>query len=39
VEFVFPDENGTPYKSSSGEMIESELGVTFMRSMSFQKLR
>lgn len=27
VDFEFPDENGQPYKSSGGEMIESELGV------------
>lgn len=26
VDFEFPDENGQPYQSSSGEMIESELG-------------
>ncbi|PTK42912.1 restriction endonuclease subunit S [Staphylococcus hominis] len=26
VDFEFPDENGTPYKSSGGEMIDSELG-------------
>ncbi|MBO0387429.1 restriction endonuclease subunit S [Staphylococcus simulans] len=26
VDFEFPDENGNPYKSSGGEMIESELG-------------
>lgn len=26
VEFEFPDENGKPYKSSGGEMVESELG-------------
>jgi type I restriction enzyme S subunit len=26
VDFEFPDENGEPYKSSGGEMIESELG-------------
>jgi len=26
VGFEFPDENGNPYKSSGGEMIESELG-------------
>jgi type I restriction enzyme S subunit len=26
VDFEFPDENGSPYKSSGGEMVESELG-------------
>lgn len=26
VDFEFPDENGNPYKSSDGEMVESELG-------------
>lgn len=26
VNFEFPDENGNPYKSSGGEMVESELG-------------
>lgn len=26
VDFEFPDENGNPYKSSGGEMVESELG-------------
>ena len=26
VDFEFPDENGKPYKSSGGEMMESELG-------------
>ena len=26
VEFEFPDENGRPYKSSGGKMVESELG-------------
>jgi len=26
VNFDFPDENGKPYKSNSGEMVESELG-------------
>jgi type I restriction enzyme, S subunit len=26
VDFEFPDENGEPYKSSGGEMVESELG-------------
>ena len=26
VDFEFPDENGNPYKSSGGEMIDSELG-------------
>ena len=26
VEFEFPNENGEPYKSSSGKMVESELG-------------
>ncbi len=26
VHFEFPDENGQPYKSSSGEMVDSELG-------------
>lgn len=26
VDFEFPDENGTPYKSSGGEMVDSELG-------------
>ncbi|RIO44221.1 restriction endonuclease subunit S [Staphylococcus nepalensis] len=27
VDFEFPDENGNPYKSSGGEMIDSELGI------------
>lgn len=27
VDFEFPDENGNPYKSSGGEMIESEMGM------------
>lgn len=27
IDFEFPDENGNPYKSSGGEMIESELGM------------
>lgn len=27
VDFEFPDEEGKPYKSSGGEMIESELGI------------
>jgi type I restriction enzyme, S subunit len=27
VDFEFPDENGKPYKSSGGEMVESELGM------------
>lgn len=27
VDFEFPDENGQPYKSSGGEMIDSELGM------------
>jgi len=27
IDFEFPDENGNPYKSSGGEMVESELGV------------
>lgn len=27
VDFEFPNENGDPYKSSGGEMIESELGL------------
>src|SRR5699024_5686775 len=27
VDFEFPDENGNPYKSSGGEMLESELGM------------
>lgn len=26
VDFEFPDENGSPYQSSGGEMVESELG-------------
>lgn len=26
VDFEFPDENGQPYKSSGGEMVESEMG-------------
>jgi len=26
VDFEFPDENGSPYKSSGGEMVDSELG-------------
>lgn len=27
VDFEFPDENGEPYKSSGGEMVDSELGM------------
>lgn len=27
VDFEFPDENGIPYKSSGGKMVESELGL------------
>ncbi len=27
VDFEFPDENGKPYKSNGGEMVESELGL------------
>lgn len=27
VDFEFPNENGKPYKSSGGEMVESELGI------------
>lgn len=27
VDFEFPDENGKPYKSNGGEMVESEFGV------------
>lgn len=27
VDFEFPDENGKPYKSSGGEMVESEIGM------------
>lgn len=27
VDFEFPDENGNPYKSSGGEMIDSEMGL------------
>lgn len=27
MDFEFPDENGNPYKSSGGEMVESELGL------------
>lgn len=27
VDFEFPDENGKPYKSAGGEMVESELGM------------
>ncbi len=27
IDFEFPDENGNPYKSSGGEMVESELGL------------
>ena len=26
VDFEFPDEDGNPYKSSGGEMVDSELG-------------
>ena len=26
IDFEFPDRNGAPYKSSGGEMIDSELG-------------
>lgn len=27
VDFEFPDENGNPYKSSGGQMVESEMGM------------
>jgi type I restriction enzyme S subunit len=27
IDFEFPNENGEPYKSSGGEMVESELGI------------
>lgn len=27
IDFEFPDKNGNPYKSSGGEMVESELGM------------
>jgi type I restriction enzyme, S subunit len=27
IDFEFPDDNGNPYKSSGGEMVESELGM------------
>lgn len=27
IDFEFPDENGNPYKSSGGQMLESELGM------------
>jgi len=27
IDFEFPDENGNPYKSSGGEMVDSELGM------------
>ena len=27
IDFEFPDENGNPYKSSGGQMVESELGM------------
>jgi type I restriction enzyme S subunit len=27
IDFEFPNENGEPYKSSGGEMVESELGL------------
>ena len=27
IDFEFPDENGQPYKSSGGELVDSELGV------------
>lgn len=27
IDFEFPDENGNPYKSSGGEMVESEMGM------------
>lgn len=27
VDFEFPDENGNPYKSSGGEMVDSEMGL------------
>ena len=30
VDFEFPDENGNPYKSSGGKMIDSELGKYLM---------
>ncbi|WP_214798646.1 MULTISPECIES: restriction endonuclease subunit S [unclassified Exiguobacterium] len=38
VDFEFPNENGDPYKSSGGEMVESELGM-IPRNWSTGKLK
>ncbi|RIO71209.1 restriction endonuclease subunit S [Mammaliicoccus sciuri] len=38
VDFEFPDENGNPYKSSGGEMIDSELGMV-PKGWNFEKLK
>lgn len=38
IDFEFPDENGNPYKSSGGEMVESELGM-IPRGWEIVKLR
>jgi type I restriction enzyme S subunit len=37
VDFEFPDENGDPYKSSSGEMVDSEMGQ-IPKGWRFEKL-
>lgn len=37
VDFEFPDENGNPYKSSGGKMVESELGI-IPKGWEFKKL-
>ncbi|MCE5678177.1 restriction endonuclease subunit S [Staphylococcus pseudintermedius] len=38
VDFEFPDENGNPYKSSGGEMVDSELG-NIPKGWSIQNLK
>lgn len=38
VDFEFPDENGNPYKSNGGEMIDSELGMV-PKGWNFEKLK
>lgn len=38
VDFEFPDENGNPYKSSGGEMVDSEFGE-IPKEWNFEKLK
>lgn len=37
IDFEFPDENGEPYKSSGGEMVDSEMGL-IPKGWRFEKL-